>query len=96
MPAFERYIGLDYSGAETPDASLRGLRMYVADHASQPVEIPPPDGPKKYWTRCGIAERLVELLSEGTPTLVGIDHSFSFPLRYFEKRSEERRVGKEC
>ena len=85
MSAFERYIGVDYSGAQTPDASLRGLRMYVADHASQPVEIPPPDGPKKYWTRCGIAERLVELLSEGTPTLVGIDHSFSFPLRYFEK-----------
>jgi hypothetical protein len=50
-----------------------------------PVEIPPPVGPKKYWTRRGIAERLVEMLSEGTPTLVGIDHGFSFPLRYFEK-----------
>ena len=85
MPAFERYIGVDYSGAETPDASLRGLRMYVADRTSQPVEIPPPDGPRKYWTRRGIAEWLVELLAEGTPTLVGIDHSFSFPLRYFEK-----------
>jgi hypothetical protein len=42
MPAFERYIGIDYSGAETPDASLRGLRIYVADRTSQPVEIPPP------------------------------------------------------
>jgi hypothetical protein len=27
-----------------------------------------------------IAERLVEVLSEETPTLVGIDHGFSFPL----------------
>ena len=85
MPAFERYIGVDYSGAETPDASLRGLRIYVADRTSQPVEIPPPPGPKKYWTRSGVAERLVELLSEDTSTLVGIDHGFSFPLRYFEK-----------
>ena len=28
--------------------------------------------------------RLVELLTEETPTLIGIDHGFSFPLRYFE------------
>jgi hypothetical protein len=83
--AFDRYIGIDYSGAQTPTQSLPGLRMYIADRISMPVEIPPPVGPKKYWTRRGIAERLVEMLSEGTPTLVGIDHGFSFPLRYFEK-----------
>jgi hypothetical protein len=82
---FDRYIGIDYSGAETPSSSLRGLRMYVADLVSLPVEIPPPVGPKKYWTRRGVAERLVEILSENTPTLVGIDHGFSFPLQYFEK-----------
>jgi hypothetical protein len=29
----------------------------------------------------------VELLSEDTPTLVGIDHGFSFPLRYFEENN---------
>ncbi|MGL4440044.1 MAG: DUF262 domain-containing protein [Bosea sp. (in: a-proteobacteria)] len=39
---------------------------------------------KKYWTRRGIAEWLVERLAEDVPTLVGIDHGFSFPLRYFE------------
>jgi hypothetical protein len=83
--AFDRYIGIDYSGAETPSSSLRGLRMYVADRVSMPVEIPPPIGPKKYWTRRGIAERLVEMLSEDRPTLVGIDHGFSFPVQYFEK-----------
>ena len=32
----------------------------------------------------GIAEWLVERLAEDMPTLVGIDHGFSFPLRYFE------------
>ncbi len=83
--AFDRYIGIDYSGAQTPWSSLPGLRMYIADRVSLPVEVPPPVGPRKYWTRRGIAERLVELLSESRPTLVGIDHGFSFPLRYFEK-----------
>ena len=42
----------------------------------------PPPSPRKYWTRRGIAEWLVEKLSEDAPTLVGIDHGFSFPLRY--------------
>jgi len=27
-PAFTRYIGIDYSGAQTPEASLKGLRVY--------------------------------------------------------------------
>lgn len=44
-PAFERYIGIDYSGAETPDASLKGLRVYSADCAGLPEEVlPPPSG----------------------------------------------------
>jgi hypothetical protein len=28
---------------------------------------------------------LVDRLSEGPPTLVGIDHGFSFPIQYFEQ-----------
>jgi hypothetical protein len=84
IPAFDRYIGIDYSGAETPTSSLKGLRIYAADRAGQPVEVQPPPSPRKYWTRRGIAEWLVERLSEDRPILVGIDHAFSFPLRYFE------------
>ena len=83
-PAFARYIGIDYSGAETPTSSLNGLRVYQADRAKPPKEVLPPPSPRKYWTRRGIAEWLVERLSEDPPTLVGIDHGFSFPLRYFE------------
>ena len=86
MPAFARYIGIDYSGAETPTASLKGLRVYLAEGAP-PVEVLPPPSLKKYWTRRGIAEWLVDRLSEDSPTLVGIDHGFSFPLRYFEAHS---------
>lgn len=83
-PAFHRYIGIDYSGAETPDASLKGLRVYEASRDFLPVEVEPPPSPRKYWTRRGLAEWLAEKLSENVPTLVGIDHGFSFPLRYFE------------
>ena len=83
-PAFDRYIGIDYSGAKTPASSLPGLRVYMADQASQPLEVQPPPSPRKYWTRRGIAEWMVERLSEERPTLAGIDHGFSFPLQYFE------------
>ncbi len=82
--AFSRYVGIDYSGAKTPTSSLKGLRVYMADRSSEPVEVLPPPSPRTYWTRRGIAEWLTERLSEDPPTLIGIDHGFSFPLRYFE------------
>lgn len=84
-PLFERYIGIDYSGAETPKSSLKGLRVYAADRVTAPQEVQPPSSPRKYWTRKGIAEWLVKRLTEEPPTLVGIDHWFSFPVQYFEQ-----------
>ena len=85
MPLFHRYIGIDYSGAETPDSSCKGIRVYLADSSSAPAEVLPPPSPRKYWTRRGLAEWLCTTLSEPTPTLVGIDHAFSFPVAYFNK-----------
>jgi hypothetical protein len=84
-PAFDRYIGIDYSGAETPTSSLKGLRVCLATPAAPPAEVQPPPSPRKYWTRRGIYEWLTERLSEGETTLVGIDHAFSFPLQYFHQ-----------
>jgi hypothetical protein len=84
MPACARTIGIDYSGAKTPTASLRGLRVYQAQGDAPPVEVSPPPWPRKYWSRRGLAEWLVERLAEDVPTLVGIDHGFSFPLHYFK------------
>lgn len=83
MTQFSCYIGIDYSGAETPNASLKGLRVYQASRDAPAAEVPPPS-PRKYWTRRGIAEWLAERLAEDVPTLVGIDHGFSFLPRYFE------------
>src|SRR5580693_6110570 len=82
---FDRYVGIDCSGAKTPTSSLPGLRVYVANRNSFPSEVQPPSSPRKYWTRRGIAEWLVEHLSEARPTLVGIDHGFSFPVRFFDE-----------
>jgi hypothetical protein len=89
-PLFLRHIGIDYSGAEVPTSSLPGLRVYRADGEAPPVEVPPPPSLKKFWTRRAIAHWLVQQLSEEEPTLVGIDHAFSFPLAYFEKYGLER------
>jgi hypothetical protein len=29
MPHFDRYIGIDYSGAVTPESSCKGIRVYA-------------------------------------------------------------------
>lgn len=82
---FDGTIGIDYSGAETAEASLKGLRVYQGVGDAAPEEVLPPPGPKRYWTRRGLAEWLVETLDGQVPTIVGIDHGFSFPMRYFER-----------
>lgn len=85
MPRFSRYIGIDYSGAQSPDSSLTGLRLYCATAEEAPHEILPPPGGKRYWSRRGIAAWLFATLQDDLPTLIGIDHGFSFPLDYFER-----------
>lgn len=82
---FQRYIGIDYSGAEVPVSSLKALRVYEATVNRDPAEVLPPPSPRKYWTRKGIAEWLAETLVGERPAIVGIDHGFSFPQAYFEK-----------
>ncbi len=67
----------------------KGLRVYTAIGGAQAVEVPPPPSPKKYWTRRGLAEWLIGGLDGNVPTIVGIDHGFSFPLRYFERHGLE-------
>jgi hypothetical protein len=82
-PAFELYVGIDYSGARTPSDSLKGLRVYTAEPDAAPRELQPPPSPRRYWTRREVAEWLHGLLARERRALVGIDHGFSFPMRYF-------------
>ncbi len=90
MSSFARYIGIDYSGASAPTQSLPGLRAYVANGENLPVEEPPPPSPRRYWTRRGLAEWLNLVLSDRIPTIVGIDHAFSFPRQYFDRYGIEK------
>ena len=46
--AFARHIGIDYSGVQTPTASVKGLRLYLAEGYAAPVEVLPPPSPRKY------------------------------------------------
>lgn len=85
MPHFHRHIGIDYSGAKTADDSCSGLRVFMAEGSDEPAQVQPPPSPRRYWTRRGLAEWLREELDRDIPTIVGIDHAFSFPLAYFEK-----------
>jgi hypothetical protein len=39
--AFARYIGIDYSGAQTPTASLKGLRVYLTECDASPRSSSP-------------------------------------------------------
>jgi hypothetical protein len=39
MAQFERYIGIDYSGAETADSSCKGLRVYAAEGSGKPEPV---------------------------------------------------------
>ena len=78
MNLFERYIGIDYSGAATDDTPLSGLRVYLATRAQDAVEVLP------RWTRRQLAHWLVDQLNSGPSAFVGIDHGFSFPLVYFD------------
>ena len=85
---FERIIGIDYSGGDTPLKRLRnsGLAVYCADGDAPPYRVLPTYERARNWHRKELAEWLVDLLKkESKPTLVGIDHAFSFPIDYFKK-----------
>ena len=85
MSIFDRYIGIDYSGAGTAESSQKGIRVYSCVAGGLPVEIEPARSAKKYWSRAGVAEWIIQQLSGDDRIIVGIDHGFAFPVAYSEK-----------
>jgi len=86
-PRFRRYLGIDYSGAGTPETRLPGLRVYATEAPKVPThEITAPAAGGR-WSRCELARWLTNTLAAGPPTLVGIDHGLSCPLPYFERHA---------
>lgn len=71
---------------------LKGLRAYVSTGRAEPSEVFPRSVVNgRYWSRRALAEWLVEELRGSDATIIGIDHAFSFPLRYFDVYQVQRR-----
>lgn len=82
-----RFVGVDYSGAGRPDQRLPGLQAYVARGGDRPRRVGPDRRGVRNWTRRELGAWLIRLLSDGEPTLVGIDHGFGFPASYLERHA---------
>lgn len=85
MTHFLGYVGVDYSGAGDPKKPARAIRVFSAEPGVPPSAVSAPRG-ERLWTRERLAEWLLETLSSGSRTIVGLDHAFSFPISYFRSR----------
>jgi hypothetical protein len=97
LTAFELFIGIDYSGAQTPDSRLKALQVYAAAPGKEPKRIDTPaiarardtvrsaQSLPRYWSRKDIAAYLIDLAKAGTRYVAGLDHGFSFPESYFRR-----------
>ncbi|MCH7880684.1 MAG: hypothetical protein IIB69_03720 [Proteobacteria bacterium] len=82
---FSRYIGIDYSGAQTAESRLRALQLFAADAIDTPVKISTRVTGAKNWTRQEIAQYCRAAIDSRNPVIIGIDHGFSFPLSYMKR-----------
>jgi hypothetical protein len=82
---FKHYIGIDYSGANTPTSRLKGLQVFMASQYKEPVHVWPYDDKNWNWTRKEIALWCVETINSKHPVIIGLDHGFSFPLSYMNQ-----------
>lgn len=80
---FDRYIGIDYSGAGMADQRLPGLTVFQTEPEELPSKVNPPGHEGWNWTRREIAMWLRGQLELEERTIVGIDHALSFPISYF-------------
>lgn len=80
---FDLAIGIDYSGAETPEGRLPGLQLYGAPAGREAEAVRPEDG--RHWSRRALAQWLRERILSGRRVVIGIDHGFSFPASYFRR-----------
>ncbi len=88
MGSFVRYVGIDYSGAATPEAGLSGLQVYVTDQARGTHSVHASgeqEKRKRRWSRQTVFEWLCEEIAERGPSLIGVDHAFGFPESYLDR-----------
>jgi hypothetical protein len=84
---FDSYIGIDYSGAATPETRSATIQVYEGIGVPDPILISSPSskpGKRRNWNRSELACWLIERLNRDDRCIVGIDHGFSFPISYME------------
>ncbi|WP_322903174.1 hypothetical protein [Paenibacillus campi] len=90
-PLFATYVGIDYSGADRPDARIKGLAVAVAQQ-HKPFRLQCPPLPRhrslqsvqlskaNLWSRRLVYEWLLhELHHSRERMIVGLDHGLSYP-----------------
>ncbi|MEW8411292.1 MAG: hypothetical protein AB2696_20845 [Candidatus Thiodiazotropha sp.] len=82
---FQHYIGIDYSGAQTPTSRLKALQVYEVAHDGEPFKVSTPAEGAKNWSRLEIAQHCQQFLETSERVIIGIDHGFSFPLSYMQR-----------
>jgi len=85
MPRFERYIGIRYSGRKEPTASLAEIRVFAAREDREVYQEFNTGAKNGEWSRRALAEWLAADLAEAAPTIVALDHAFSFPRTYLDR-----------
>ncbi|WP_439517092.1 hypothetical protein [Hydrogenophaga sp.] len=86
---FDCFIGIGYSGAQTPLTRLKGLQVYAARPQARGAlrwDCSPAEGgdfSPSQWNRREVAERLRDEVLQGTRFLAGMDHGFSMPVSHF-------------
>lgn len=68
---FQHYIGIDYSGAQTPTSRLKALQVYKAADSGEPVKVSTPTEGAKNWSRLEIAQYCLKVLESGEPMIMG-------------------------
>jgi hypothetical protein len=79
-----RHIGIDYSGAQTPESRLNGLQVHESRNGGTPERIGTPAEVAKSWTRLEAAQFCASAFDSDEPVTV------VSPLRAMDRRAEER------
>jgi hypothetical protein len=85
---FDRYIGIDYSGAGTPTRRSATLQVYQDSNevALEKAVSPASTSTRtRNWNRIEIADWLSAQFTSNERIIVGMDHGFSFPHSYFKR-----------
>lgn len=82
---FRRYVGIDYSGKGKPTSAYAAIQVYIASDEKPPEQKQRPNSTYNWSRKSLLADWLLEILAEPTPTIVGIDHAFSFPFDFLRQ-----------